>query len=440
MLKEKPMVLRADERRSELEKIKSDGKPVTTIKLRYRDGVQRLNVYQIDLKYLIYNRYNDRIATRVETWQNEDSVPLDQYDDEIHDKIFDLLWKSNVARNEATFNDIKENGQLRPGVVTLDGVVVSGNRRLMILNKIPEMKYFEAAILEDAFHENVEEIVRLETKFQYEDPTLVYDPLQKYWKVKRLRDQFRWKPALIAKYMNEPKGGAEIERLLEIADLMVGYLKHVGYEGLPEMLRDDSGTKEGMFVDLQRDIRRLEGNTKNVQWDYDKKLDVLRLKTLQFDHIRFGAFTGTEKAYRQISHEGGGAQSIFAFKELWQEFYRNHFKSVDNVTIALPNLDEYQTSKGIGTKYDAARALDEKWKEEVGPAIKGNFGRATEKLDVRKNVVEPTRLLEKARNLLLAVVYDNPQFVEKIKNLELVKEIGNLAFSMKKKFEKSKRG
>lgn len=432
-------MLTENERRAALEKIQREKKPLTSIKLHYKDEVQRLDVYQIELKYLIFNRYNDRIATQMETWQNEENVPPDQYDDEIQDKISELIWKASEDSNNVTFDDIKENGQLHPGVVTLDGVVVSGNRRLMILNKIPEMKYFEAAILEDAFHENIEEIVRLETIFQYEDPTLAYDPLQKYWKVRRLRDQFHWKPKLIAKYMNQPKGPTEIERLLETADLMVEYLKHVGYEGLPEMLRDDSGTKEGMFVDLQRDIRRLKGNTKNVHWDYDKKLDVLRLKTLQFDHIRFGAFTGTEKEYRSISHDGSGAQSIFAFKELWKEFYGNHIKFVDKVTVELPDLDDYQISENITTKSDAAKALDTKWKKEVGTAIKSNFGRIKEKLDVKKNAVEPTRLLEKARNLLEAVVYDDPHFVAKERNLQLVKEISNLTFAMKKMFEKGNR-
>ena len=92
-----------------------------------------------------------------------------------------------------TLQDLGRKGQQRPGIVTLDGVIIDGNRRAMLLRRLEgktnEKQYFEAIILPDAYDENEKEIVRLETQYQLgEDAILDYGPLEKYLKAKRLKE------------------------------------------------------------------------------------------------------------------------------------------------------------------------------------------------------------------------------------------------------------
>src|SRR4029077_2093940 len=101
----------------------------------------------------------------------------------------------------------------------------------------------------------------------------------------------------ISGLMGETEG--EVEKIHKIMGLMDEYLEHIECPGLYKLLKDSDGTKEGMFVDLYHDLKRFQGSTDAVEWVYDKDVDLLDLKTIQFDYIRYGEnFSGTEKDYR----------------------------------------------------------------------------------------------------------------------------------------------
>src|SRR3546814_10726877 len=61
---------------------------------------------------------------------------------------------------------------------------------------------------------------------------------------------------LIDTLMGESRGNTK--KLLEIMQLMDDYLEHIGCPKLYLMLKDSDGTKEGMFVDLHADLKRIE--------------------------------------------------------------------------------------------------------------------------------------------------------------------------------------
>ena len=96
---------------------------------------------------------------------------------------------------------------------------------------------------------------------------------------------------------------AQVKKLIGIMSLMDDYLAHIECPGLYNMLKEEGGgTKEGMFVDLHSDLTRFEGSGAQIQWAFDPEFDLLELKAIQFDYIRFGStFTGTNKTYRAIS-------------------------------------------------------------------------------------------------------------------------------------------
>ena len=437
------MVLARDVRQQELAKLKENhGKAISRSKLYYKGASEIHPVHRIDLDLLVYNRHNGRLESEMLTWQQAYAVGDDEYDDELHKVIESFLWETNTSRNRRTLQDLGRKGQQRPGIVTLDGVIIDGNRRAMLLRKMEkdksEKQYFEAVILPDAYDENEEEIVRLETQYQLgEDAILDYGPLEKYLHAKRLKEALGIDIPEIAQLMGESEG--EVKRLIGIMSLMDEYLDHIGCPGLYNMLKEvGGGTKEGMFVDLYSDLTRLEGGSGQIQWAYDPDIDLLELKTIHFDYIRFGSdFTGTNKTYRAISHEGSGRKSFFAYKDIWQPFAEKHRRRVEPITEQMGSLSEYvDKHPDLETLVDAAKARDSEWKNSVKPAVKENFGISEDALEGVVEELEPPRLLTRALNSLLRIDLRSPGILEDPNCHDMVKEISRLTFAMKKEIER----
>jgi hypothetical protein len=173
--------------------IKSEEPEMTGISIRYKGEKKRFNAYKIPLKYLIYNKYNGRIGSLVKSYERE-KKELDASIEEDKKIIEKFLWDSKADRNKATMQSLVEDGQKIYGIVTSDGVIIDGNRRAMLLNKIhserhtyskkhnvDHSEFFVAVILPgDA---TPKEIQKLETTYQMgEDKKLDYNPIEKYLK------------------------------------------------------------------------------------------------------------------------------------------------------------------------------------------------------------------------------------------------------------------
>ena len=440
------MVLERDVRQQQLEQLwESPSKAISRSKLYYK-GVSEIHpVHRIDLDLLVYNRHNGRLESEMLTWQQEHAVGDDEYDDDLHKQIERFLWDTNRGRNRRTLDDLGRKGQQRPGIVTLDGVIIDGNRRAMLLRRVEkaasEKQYFEAVILPDAYDENEEEIVRLETQYQLgEDAILDYGPLEKYLHAKRLKEALGIDIPEIAQLMGESE--SRVKRLIGIMSLMDEYLDHIGCPGLYNMLKEEGGgTKEGMFVDLYSDLVRLEGGKGQIQWAFEPDVDLLELKAIQFDYIRLGSsFTGTNKTYRAISHEGSGKKSFFAHEKIWRPFAEQHRQRVEPITDKMGSLQEYANRyPDLKTLVDAARARDDEWKDSVDPEVKANFGICEDALADVVEELEPPRLLTRALNALRRIDAGSPGLLADSTCREMIKEISRLTFAMKKKIERHER-
>lgn len=384
------MILSTDVRKKKLTEIREAGEKQGRQKLFYRGQTQYFDVYRIDLDHLIYNRHNGRIEAEMLTWEQENSAPSGAYDDELHAKIDTLLWESNKGRNKHTFTDLGDKGQQKPGIVSLDGVVIDGNRRAMLLRRLEEKKgkqYFDAIILPDAYADNQAEIVRLETQYQLgEDSKVEYGPLQKYLHARRLHEDLNIPKNEIDQLMGESEGNTK--KLLEIMGLMDDYLEHIGCPKLYVMLKDSDGTKEGMFVDLHADLKRINTGKAKVPWAFDPEIDPLQLQLIQFDYIRLGDFADAKKVYREISH-GGKGKNFFSTKDIWGKFRDSHSAEVDPVTMEMGTLEAFIQADpdAYATKVDAARARDNQWAGKVRNTMKGNFGQSSYALNLNNEVL-----------------------------------------------------
>lgn len=436
------MVLSTDIRKQRLTELCASGGSQGKQKLFYKGETRYFDVYRIDLDFLIYNRHNGRIEAEMLTWEQENSAPTNVYDDELHQKIAKLLWDSNAGRNKHTLADLGSKGQQRPGIVSLDGVVIDGNRRAMLLRKLEETpgkgkQYFDAIILPDAYADNQAEIVRLETQYQLgEDSKVEYGPLQKYLHARRLHDDLNIGEEEIDTLMGESPGNTK--RLLEIMNLMDDYLEHIGCPRLYLMLKDSDGTKEGMFVDLYADLKRIAAGKAKIPWAFDPELDPLQLKLIQFDYIRLGDFADAKKVYREISH-GGKDKNFFASKEIWERFKEGHLKEIDPITMDMGSLEDFIQADpdAYATKLDAARARDDLWSDKVSAPMKGNFGRASYKLGLNNEILKPGEYLKRAKDQLEKIDLDSDALLASKENGELATEIGRIAWEIKKLFDRN---
>ena len=124
--------LSAAARAEHLKEIRS-GVSISTVKV---PGHGSLPVYKIPLQYLSYNPYNTRFLSQSKTWQKRLGRRLSNEKPEDVEKIEEFLWLYKKDKNESTIDSLIREGQLQPGVVTVDGLILAGNRRFRLLNEI----------------------------------------------------------------------------------------------------------------------------------------------------------------------------------------------------------------------------------------------------------------------------------------------------------------
>jgi hypothetical protein len=429
------MVLPVEDRKRGLEALRASGKVEGKTRLYYKGRSEPFPTYLIDLDLLVYNRHNGRIESEMLTWQFERDLGEREYNDEIHKRIDDFLWKSNVDRNRHTLADLETKKQQRPGIVSLDGVIIDGNRRAMLLNRIRPRPLFEAVILPDAYYEDEKAIVRLETEFQIgEDSKLDYGPLEKYLKVKRLSNWYELDEIAVMMALG---GEGEVNKLNEIMELMDDYLEHIDCPGLYTMLNEDNGSsKEGMFVDLYHDLKRLKAGRAVIPWSVGK-MDQLDLKTVQFDFIRLGSGVLDGKDYREISHNAKGSESFFAKQNIWKQFLGRHKAGVEPIDSDVGTLEDYMSRHPHHpTRIDAARARENNWKAGVKGPLKGAFNQAHNELEAEVDKDEPRKLLERALAQLDRIDLRGSALIKDKGNEGLVKRLSSMAWEMKRRFDR----
>ncbi len=430
------MVLPVKSRIEKLTELLNDPQKKTgTSRLFYKGQPKTFDVFEIDLDFLVFNRHNGRFESEMQTWQREQDIGEREYTDEIHEKIKSILWESNRARNKHTLQDLKTKHQLRPGIVSLDGVVIDGNRRFMLLHEITPRRPFQAVILPDEYYKNEKEIVRLETEFQIgEDSKLDYGPLEKYLKVKRLSSWFEHDE--IAEMMAIKEG--KVAEYEDIMGYMDDFLEYIECAGLYKLLNNiDGSSKEGMFVDLYRDMKRVDAGA-TIPWEVKKK-DKAALLATHFDFIRLGSGVLAGKDYREISFNSRGKETFFAKEAIWRKFRERLEAAVEPGNEKVGSLDEFFEASDYPTRSEAAEAREEAWRSAVKGPMEGAFNQAHNELEAEVDRGEPRKLLQRAMAQLERVDYEGDSFLDDALNEDLIKQIHSLSYQMKRRFDRPRR-
>lgn len=440
MSKENTTALSEELRVEKLQEITENSKPIMTgVKIPYKGTEREFNVYQIPLKYLVYNPYNGRIGTKVKTFEVNSHKLNPEKENDIK-IIEEYLWDSKPDRNKKTLQSLLKLKQKDYGIVSKNGFIIDGNRRASILNRIyrerddygkkydvNHCQYFNAIILND--NADQREILRLETTYQMGmDEKLDYNATEKYLKCKQLLE-VGYSIRDIADMMDETE--TTIKKNLEILKLMDEYLENFDYKDMYSMLEK----REGQFVDLNNYAKAYETKSGNAKTNWNPSdSDITDMLSISFDYIRT-QYEGKE--FRSIAQNGKTTvpKSIFASEKLWKEFRDKHFKIVDSIVdepvSTFINRDDLD-----GDIVDALADRDEVWTQKVVNPFTTNLKHSKSKLENIQQADKPHFLLEKALSSLNEIDSNQESLYSK-EALEIVKQINSSAYELKKIIEKA---
>ena len=424
------------ERKAKLAEIQSHSpEAVNALKLPYQGETRAFNVYKIPLEFLVFNKDNGRIASLVKSYIREHQA-IDVETEEGSALIAKFLYSAHEDRNKITREDIINNGQLQYGIVTSDGVIVDGNRRVTLLISIandPKVqqsirdrsKFFLAAILPE--EANPKDILRLETQFQMgADGKVDYNPIEKYLHaVDMLNKGFTVNE--IKSYMGFKKL-TDVTQAIEIVKLMDEYLAAYDYEGIYTQI--PSGA-EDRLLKLNDAIKKIKEG--GIPWiPTDGKDEVITdLKTICFDFIRLGEHNQEE--YRAIMQ---GNYSFLANEAIWRQFVKSYFDKVDEVPEETSTEEVLETSKSDEDSTRLLRARDNKWKSTVKEVVSEAYTESKISLENNKDKDEPLKLLKKAINALSSINHETIRTAEnKAELIQKVEEILELIKGIKKDIE-----
>lgn len=407
-------------RREKLLDIKRNSEPVSTVKV---PGHGLLNVYRIPLEYLSYNPYNTRFLAQSKTLERRIGRKLRDDNPDDVTKIEEFIWNEKREKNESTIESLIKNGQLQPGVVTIEGVILSGNRRFRLLNEISRdyakysnnstsidnLRYFEAAILDDSLSEK--DIVRYEAFYQYgvEDKT-DYDPIQKYIAAAEQKNLGFNEQEIADNFATMTDGNKKKVALwLEVYALMEQYLFYIGEPGIYTALEG----KEEAFLELRstyNSFKNGRGGT-GVQWAYDEN-DLEDLKMRFFDYIRTDMPTHNFRIFKKV----------FQDKAEWDKFNGK----VEQKTTTVDDLEKYRNTYSRTDEGELSKIRSRDFKEKNSKILSEIYKEVDRTYSEKEFEATPLKIsetiLEKITKLE-AIIEDDRKYDEAfINNLQTIQD------------------
>lgn len=415
--------MNAQERKNKIDEIvkghhfSQDGKGK---RIRYNGDVKVFAEYEIPIDFIVYNVENGRIATLVKSYEREHGSLNPENPDDAR-IIAQFLYDSNDAANKKTKKNIAENGQLETGIITCDGVLVDGNRRVSLMRQITsDLTYssgdrakcekFRAIVLPE--NADKKEILRLETSYQMGvDEKVGYNPIEKYLHAQDLVDHgFSTKD--IAEYM-DLESASKVTEYLEVMKLIDAYLEYFDYNGiytrLPKGVEDD-------LLKLNTAIKKVKDG--KISWiPTDKYAEIENdLKSISFDYIRLNAKSQDGFDFRAIA-SNSGANNFLANEDVWKAFKERW----ENCTLEVEekSVSEYLTQ---ATSSDESKRLlearDNEWRNKVREGLMDNFSEAQTTIENKKQKEKPNALLKRAINAVQQIDLNSLSKTEKMDEIK----------------------
>lgn len=399
--------------------------PFGKLEIPWENDLIPMESYKIPIEYLVYNKYNGRILSRTKSLESQNyQINIEAEEGKL--LIEKLLWESKVARNKKTLESIKNFGQQKVGIITRDGIIIDGNRRVMLLKISRKSDYFKTVVLPVTLEENPLGIEELETSYQMgEDEKLGYNPIEKYLKADGLYKKLSGKSfsiedndkesiEKIANWMGEEN--PTVEDYLKVMETMDDYLDYLNYNGIYTQLDN----REDQFISLTNWLNSFYGEDSAKAFDGYRNDDVDDLKTIAYDYIRV-KYEG--KKLRNIAH-GRKENHFFGDKPIWNNFKNLHFKNIEPIR---DNEDEIDfDSRDLKSHLDDRDSkFYESTKNDHGDSfLDENLDSNFTQLNFNKSAGQPEKLVKNAKKALESIdqthkAFSSPNVLKQIEELNL---------------------
>lgn len=391
-----------------IKKIKTEDTAGGTKTLMYKGKQQTLHWYSIPTSLLKYNFLNNRLATEI-TEFNQIGKDLSTIDPNEANKIVSKwLWEKSEKENRQTLEDLKKKGQIEPGVITSDGIIVDGNRRFMLTCRInknsTQKKEFRAVILDDTYGEGKDkdlEIKLLETDLQISTDKIVnYGPIEKYISIsgfmKYVEDGLLEKENIIE--MFKLKNLKELNHVLNTRELMRQYLDHIGMPNMWSRLKNT----EDLFKRLEECLSLYKREKGRVGWNF-KSYDIIKFKTNAFDLIRWIYNSGrlskdwNPKKIRDLYFRNSESKTVFANEKIFNEF--SETIKIAKQKLQLPSVETHSQDNNIDKK-QSAELIDKTFAGKINDSMLEALGRAKSKISDKEKINQPSKLITDALHKL----------------------------------------
>ncbi len=344
-----------------------DARDDQPVRLVLKGEPKLLQGYRVLIRYLIYNIRNGRFAAELLAKESQLKRKLDPATPQDAKIIQKLLLDLNPSETETLKADLRQNGQLDPGVITRDGAVINGNRRMAILSALheethdPRFEYLRVARLPKDVDEK--DIWRIEAGLQFaKEFRLNYSPINELLKLKEGQDR-GLSSAEISRTLMGRFTPAKVNEKLSILKLIESYLGFIEKPGQYHIVQDE------------RDVEKFNSLQANVYAPLKrqgmKDSEIARLLTFAFVLIHRTDLSHWDiRLLSKIASEPGA----------YTELLRN---------------------------YDPKKPL-----EESKDKLEESFTTAKEILEAQQSQKRPERLLKKALTALRGIGSDHAKLTE----------------------------
>ena len=249
------------------------------LRIPLRGKPEHLQVFRLPIKHLIYNIRNGRFAAELLEKESQLKRKLGPGTPKDATIIQKLLLELNKNETDALKADLRDNGQLDPGVITRDGAVINGNRRMAIFSALheethdPRFEYLRVARLPKDVDEK--DLWRIEAGLQFaKEFRLDYSPINELLKLKEGRDS-GFSSAEISQTLLGRFKASKVTEKLNILKLIESYLLFI--------------RKPSQYQCVQRDVEKFNSLQESVVTPLKRRgkkdAEIAKLVTFAFQLI-----------------------------------------------------------------------------------------------------------------------------------------------------------
>lgn len=265
-----------------------------TRKLTINGETKIYPVYKINISLLFYNDQNDRIASWISQYKEENGqLSLETKSIEEYNNIIEkFVISSNPQSITKTANNIKLIGQREPGVVLKDGRIIDGNRRYTCIRQLfkndSNTCWFESVILDIDLNDNKKMIKMLELTIQHGEEKRV-DYNREEILIGIYHDIVETKLLTIDEYAKSTNESVnEIAKKVAASKILADYLEYIG------MPKQFFVAREYQLVSLISDAQELLKRCINQEM-------VDKLKRIIFVNQLMNSFSDERKFIKNIA-------------------------------------------------------------------------------------------------------------------------------------------